>query len=209
MVTLYLDLDGTLIDVRRRHYLAYAHALNKLGIAPLSEGDYWARRRRGAASPELIGDVQDACRRRFLDRWMELVESPAYLRLDTLVPGAKETLASLAACHDLVLVTLRRDRASLMEQLRELGLFEFFSAVHSPSDAVYSKVELMNLASEKVAHDAVVVGDSETDVHTAEELGLVSVCVSGGVRNRRYLEALGPTYVIPSITRLPRVLSVL
>lgn len=208
MATLYLDLDGTLVNVRRRYYFAYADALRELGMTPRSEHDYWACRREGAASADLVGAVDEACRQRFLSRWLARVESPAYLRLDTLVPGTRETLISLLEFNELVLVTLRRERTALMEQLSELTLGKFFSAVYSRDDSleVNSKAELIRLLAKKVARDSVVVGDSEADVQTARALGLVSVCVTNGLRGRRFLERVGPDHLIPSITRLPKVL---
>ena len=209
MVTLYLDLDGTLIDGRRRHYQAYAESVSGLGGAPLAPTTYWARRRRGTSSLALLGHFEDTYRQRFQVEWLARIESPVYLRLDTLIPGTRRALTALATQHDLSLVTLRRDRSSLLEQLSSLGLIDFFSAVHSRGNSLRgrSKASLIRLATPEVDGRSIVVGDSEEDVHAAREIGLACVCVVSGVRNRSYLEKLRPDWIIDSIAQLPPITS--
>lgn len=209
MVTLYIDLDGTLVDVQRRHYQAYAETLRELGLPRLSEHAYWSGRLDGASNIELIGTESEQFQQRFLSRWLQHVESPAYLRLDTLIPAARRTLSTLAQSHELILVTLRRDRNSLIGQMSELALGKFFSAIYNRDDGrgVRSKVEIIRLFAGEVSPTSVVVGDSEADVYTAKVLGLSSVCVTSGVRSRRFLEPLRPDEVITSIARLPSTLT--
>ena len=88
MTILYFDLDGTLIDVRKRHYAAYVDTARELGLTPLSELEFWQERRGGAATEDLIGNVCDSDRERFTDGWRARTDAPSYVRLDTLIPGA-------------------------------------------------------------------------------------------------------------------------
>ena len=208
MSTLYLDLDGTLIDIRLRHYRAYSEAVSSLGGTPLPRRAYWARRRRGSSSPALLGEVEDTYRERFLAQWLVRIESPPYLRLDTLIPGTRRALAALAESYDLTVVTLRRDWGCLIEQLSRLGLMDFVSTVYGrgSSDQANSKANLIRLAGSRADARSIVVGDSEEDIRCARELGLASVCVTSGVRNHRYLASLRPNHIIPSMARLPQLL---
>lgn len=208
MPTLFLDLDGTLVDVQRRHYRAYADTLRELGVTPLTGRHYWTRRRRGARTYDLLSGCRQSQRRRFVEAWLKLIESPEYLRLDTLIPGATAALGCLAERYELVLITLRRDGDSLEEQLQRLGLTQLFSRVHWRKDCTgsSSKAQLIRRVSPGVAAPSLVVGDSEADIEAARELGIQSVCVTTGVRNRSYLEAVGAHHVIRSISRLPELL---
>lgn len=208
MSILYFDLDGTLVDVRKRHYAAYADTMRELGLTPLPEQTYWDARRDGASNADLMGSVDAECQSRFAEKWLERVESPSYVRLDTLIPGARATLAALRESYELVLVTMRQDRASLLEQLDELSLRKFFSAVYSRdgSDEPQSKSKLIRLFGNSVRDDATVIGDSEADVEAARDLGIESVCVTSGVRSRRYLDGLEPDEVVSTIVQLPRIL---
>lgn len=207
MTILYFDLDGTLIDVRKRHYAAYVDTARELGLTPLSEQAFWKERRGGAATEELIGNVRDSDRERFTERWRSRTDAPSYVRLDTLIPGARATLASLRESYELVLVTLREDRKTLIEQLDALSLSKFFTAIYSPNgtDEPASKAKLIQLFGGSDGN-AAVIGDSEADVEAARELGIDSVCVTTGVRSRRYLDELGPDEVLSSIVELPRIL---
>ncbi|MCH7579277.1 MAG: HAD family hydrolase [Chloroflexi bacterium] len=208
MSILYFDLDGTLVDVRKRHYAAYADTMRELGLTPLPEQTYWDARRDGASNADLMGNVDAECQSRFAEKWLERVESPSYVRLDTLIPGARATLAALRESYELVLVTMRQDRASLLEQLDELSLRKFFSAVYSRdgSDEPQSKSKLIRLFGNSVRDGATVIGDSEADVEAARDLGIESVCVTSGVRSRRYLDGLEPDEVVSTIVQLPRIL---
>ncbi len=207
MTILYFDLDGTLIDVRRRHYAAYIDTARELSLTPLSEQEFWKERRGGAATEDLIGHVRDSDRQRFTERWRSRTDAPSYVRLDTLIPGARATLASLRESYELVLVTLREDRKTLLDQLDELSLTKFFTAIYSRDgqDESTSKAKLIQLFGGG-DEDAAVIGDSEADLEAARELGIDSVCVTTGVRSRRYLDELGPDELLGNITELPRIL---
>ncbi len=207
MTILYFDLDGTLIDVRKRHYAAYVDTARELGLTPLSQQAFWQERRGGAATEDLIGSVRESDRKRFTERWRSRTDAPSYIRLDTLIPGARATLAALRKSYELVLVTLREDRETLLDQLDELSLSKFFTAIYSRNgdDEPASKATLIQLFGDH-NEDAAVIGDSEADLEAARELGIDSVCVTTGVRSRRYLDELGPDEVLSSIVELPRIL---
>ena len=203
MATIYFDLDGTLIDVRNRHYAAYADAIRSLGLAPLGEASYWQRRRGGASSAELTED--EAARARFLEGFIERIEQPSYLSMDEIIPGAIEALDALHASYALVLVTLRRHRAALHVQLARLGLAHRFDAVLSPGREGASKASLIRAAL-LPSDGSIVVGDSEADVETARTLRLTAICVTTGVRDRTFLRALAPDLLIDSVMELPMAL---
>lgn len=208
MTRLYFDLDGTLIDVRKRHYAAYAEAAHDLGLTPLSEQDFWDYRRDGAETEDLLGALEEADRERFEERWRELFDEPSYVRLDALIPGARQTLAKLRESYELVLVSLREDREALLDQLEELALRKFFKSVYSPlePDKAASKADLIKRQQDRNGDDVAFVGDSEEDIAAARELGIDAVSVTTGVRGRRYLEARGPDEVISSVRELLRIL---
>ena len=202
MATLYLDLDGTLIDVRRRHHAAYAAAARAVGVEPLAERAAWTRRRAGASAADL---VDPALRGRFRRDWLARIEAPDLLRMDAPLPGAIAALAGLRQSHSLVLVSLRHDRGALERQLGWLGLSEYLSGVHTPTTQAPTKAALIRAAGR--ASDGIVVGDTEADVEAARELGLQSVCVVTGLRSRRFLQELGPDYLLEAFAALPALLS--
>lgn len=202
MATLYLDLDGTLIDVRHRHQAAYAAAARAVGVEPLAERAAWTRRRAGASAADLI---DPALRERFRREWLARIETPDLLRMDTPLPGVIVALAELRRSHSLVLVSLRHDRDALERQLGWLGLSEYLSGMHTPTIEAPTKAALIRAAGP--AADDIVVGDTEADVEAARELGLTSVCVVTGLRSRRLLQELNLDYLLEDVAALPALLS--
>ena len=159
---LYFDLDGTIIDVRKRHYAAYVDTMRELGLTPVTEQAFWEQSRGGASTEDLIGDVRGPDHERFTNRRRERADVPSYVRLDTLIPGARATLSALRTSYELALVTLREDRETLLDQLDELSVSKFFTAIYSPNghDESSSKAKLIQLFGGS-GEDEPIIDDSE------------------------------------------------
>jgi phosphoglycolate phosphatase-like HAD superfamily hydrolase len=121
MTILYFDLDGTLIDVRKRYYDVYADTARELGLTPASEKVFWEQHLSGTAILDLIGDVNDSEQERFLELWLERTDAPSYVRLDTLLPGAQATLASLRKSYEMIEATQRGQKYPLQDVLDRLS----------------------------------------------------------------------------------------
>lgn len=130
--TIYLDLDGTILDVRRRYYAVYTAIALDLGVEPETDYRFWEHRRQGVPTDWLIASMGDSARKEFGRRWLEEIEQDAYLDMDELLPQAFEALTFLRMHYRLILVTMRRERHALMRQLVNLGIYRFFSAIISP-----------------------------------------------------------------------------
>jgi phosphoglycolate phosphatase len=209
-LTVFFDLDGTLVDVRERHYRTYRSALAPLGGRPLDAAAYWRLKRRGAGQAEVLTASRVAPDRReaFLHRFLAEIEAPERLALDRLVPGAKATLGALrAGGHRLVLVSLRRSPAAFAEQVARLGIADLFDRVDADrpaEDGRRAKRVLVQRAG--LPGPAAVVGDTEADVGAALDLGLVPVAVTTGLRNRGFLVAAGAAAVVDRIGEVPAAL---
>jgi len=202
----YLDLDGTLLDIRSKYYALYSSITADLGAQPLSADAFWELKRRAAPPDFILPGLDAAGREEYGRRWLAAIETAAYTRLDTLLPGALEALADLGRRFSLVLATMRHDEAALAVDLRRLGIQRFFSLVvtaagRPPGDT--AKGVLIRERAPLNGSAALLVGDSEADVQAARELGVPSVCVLTGIRDLAYLEALRPDYIIDSVAHLP------
>ena len=147
MTILYFGLDGTIIDMRKRRYAAYLDTMRELGLTPVTEQAFWEQRREGAATEDLVGEVRGPDRERFTKRGRERADVPSYVRLDTLIPGARATLSALRTSYELALVALREDRKTLLHQLDELALDKLLTALYSRDerDPLTSKARLVHL----------------------------------------------------------------
>jgi phosphoglycolate phosphatase-like HAD superfamily hydrolase len=186
-----VDLDGTLLDTRRRHHAVYVEALQALGGDPLSLAAYWRAKRRATPWPRLLGASLDAAR--FLEIWADRIEAADMLALDGLHPGVERALDRLAAAdYRAVLVTARRQAAALDAQLRDLGLDRRFERVVATAGRAKA------LALEAVGRVDAWIGDTEEDVAAARALGVPVTAVTNGIRSPSRLAAAGPDELVRS-----------
>lgn len=207
---MFFDFDGTLVDVRERHYRTYRSAVEALGGRPLGPSAYWLLKRRGTGWAELLAHsrLSPGQHAAFLERFIAQVEAPASLRLDRLFPGVPKLLEARRRRGDrLFLVSLRRSAPAFQAQVAELGIRELFERVcsgHTEADAYVQKASLIQGIG--FGSPAAVVGDTEADLLAARSLRLAPIGVASGMRNRGYLQRLGPQVVVGSVVQLPAAL---
>ncbi len=197
MTPILFDLDGTLIDVSARHYSLYKSAISEQGVEALPPSDYWRHRRDGESTIDLLAATPGVDVERFTAAWMEGIERPDWLALDEPYEGAVEIIEVLGSEYELVLITLRRDRGALMDQLDALQLRSYFTAVicHGP-ELVGGKHLLQGVA--ELTPGGYAVGDTEADIELALETGRQAICRSYGVRSGCFLAGRGAETVIGS-----------
>jgi phosphoglycolate phosphatase len=209
-LTVFFDFDGTLVDVRERHYQTYREATERFGGRPLDGGRYWKLKRRSTPWPAILAESGVATRFHgaFLERFVASVEAPSSLRLDRLYPGVGVVLRSLRERGDhLVLLSLRRSSGSFLQQVHDLGvagLFERICSGHAKPAGHLDKIELIRQVG--FSPPAVVVGDTEADVLAARALGLAAIAVSTGLRSRSYLQRAGADVVLDGVRQVPAAL---
>jgi phosphoglycolate phosphatase len=198
------------VDVRERHYRTYRSAVEALGGRPLGPSAYWLLKRRGTGWAELLARsrLRPGQQGAFLERFLAQVEAPASLRLDRLFPGVPELLDVRRRRGDrLFLVSLRRSAPAFQAQVAELGIRELFERVcfgHTEAAAHVQKARLIRRIG--FGSPAAVVGDTEADILAARALGLAPIGVASGMRNRGYLQRLGPQVVVGRIAQVPAAL---
>jgi phosphoglycolate phosphatase len=202
--TVILDLDGTILDGRLRHYACYQQILEERGFTPLDPESYWRmalervdRRQRLAVSG--AGEIFDD----FVRTWLQRIERPDLLALDRLQSGA---IAKMREWREqgvrLVLATMRRHAERLDEQLAHLGLDELLDHVvvceHRLGGAGKAQQVKSAVADLRPEH-CLWVGDTEFDVEAARALGCPVWVVTEGERTEPYLEALSPDFMSPDL----------
>lgn len=195
---LFLDLDGTALSVRKRHYAAYAGALELPDVrgVPIPESAYWRLREKGEPwaaivkrsrlLPTRYAAYEAAFRRR--------LEAPELLGLDEPVEGLETFLGKVYTKTPIVLVTQRQDGEALERQLVALGLRKYFVEVlfgvpparrrPDPSLRARHKAALVRARYRLLPTEALWIGDTETDVGAARDLGFEVWLVEGGHRTK-------------------------
>ena len=190
---LALDLDGTLIDARRRQLTVLAKALADLELPPVPYDLFWERKRAGEKTVEaLIAlDVEEGEARAAAARWIERIEDEDEFAGDLFLPGVEETLADLAT-RDVrpVVVTARVHPDRARRQFATLGLDRWCDGLHvvEPSRAAEQKA-----ATLRELGAAAYIGDTESDARAASLAQIPFAAVGTGQRSPTFLTTAGLT----------------
>jgi phosphoglycolate phosphatase len=204
------DLDGTLIDVSDRHYKVYHDTVILLNGKPLDKKTYWDYKMDNMSwafileKSQLPSDIEDE----YLDAFKQTIEKLPYLKMDKIIPGARELLESIYNKYDLYLISLRRNDKNLQEEIKYLKLNKYFKKIisgHTDKKDPGFKTDLIRKGLDDYKN-AVIVGDTEVDVISGNTLGITTVAVLSGIRNKKNLDKLKPSYVIDSASELSKVL---
>jgi phosphoglycolate phosphatase len=205
---IFLDLDGPLLDGKKRHYYCYRSILERFEFTPIGIDEYWEKKRAVVNRRVLLSmSGADKIYDDFLAAWLMMIETPDMLALDEVQEGAVDCLRSWKEQGlDLTLVTMRKNKRSLEEQLKSTGLRQFMNTVLASdhADGGVGKADAVrNLFPSKVnTDDALWIGDTEADWEAAKSLGCGVVLLSNGLRNDAYLRSLQGAVVKPSIASL-------
>lgn len=202
MKTIYLDLDGTILDIRHRLCSIYIDSVKELGGRALPVKTYWQSKREHLAEETIakysnIKDIQ-----RYIELRKEKLESPRYLRHDRLIPLALESLTRLKRDSQLKLVTLRKSKDNLYYQLRKLGMESLLDKVLIRGNGNRLKAEMISSDIGFKSSKSAIVGDTERDIFAGKFLNIGTIAVLSGIRSRDKLVSYCPDYIIEDISQL-------
>lgn len=199
---LFLDLDGTLLNVAERYYSIHCLICGKLCLKPMDKAMYWLSKQKRVSEESILRDcglegidASDLTRER-----VSMLESLEYLAQDSLHPGVESALSFLSSKNSLILVTLRKNRENLLRQLRLLKIDGYFENILNP-DALHPTKAKELLVSDFCKSDlstSLLFGDTEADLVAGKKLGCKTVAVTLGMRSKRFLESYNPDYFINS-----------
>jgi phosphoglycolate phosphatase-like HAD superfamily hydrolase len=199
------DLDGPLLDISERYYVAYADLVRNHGLSPMSKALYWKRKRRGVSEGaifRLSGGRKGV--ERYLRRRLAHIETRDALLRDRMWPQVPAILRLLKRECVLILVTFRRRPRALTSQLQRLGIHGSFHRVISVPAVARSrgpaKARRVRAALEALPGHGWFVGDTPTDLQAARILGFRAVAVAFGIREAATLRRYAPDAVL----RTPR-----
>ena len=182
---LLFDLDGTLIDSKRDLVQSVNATLREIGRAELPE-DLVASY-VGSGAPVLIGralggmasaEEQESALKFFLAHYEE-----HKLDYTKEYPGVRETLEQL---RGVPMAVLTNKPANISVRILEgLGLAGFFRAIYGGNSFATKKPDPLgaNTLLKELgipAAESALVGDSEVDVQTARNAGMISAIVNFG-----------------------------
>jgi phosphoglycolate phosphatase len=213
-----IDLDGTLVDSVPDLAYCVDVMMVRLGREPRGEtavrdwvGNGVERLVRRALVGQLDGEPADADFDRAYPVFLDLYAENTSAR-SILYPGVRAGLDWLtAAGYPLGCVTNKA--AQFTEPLlKDLGIYDYFGLVVSGDSLPRKKPDPMPLfhSAEHFGvdpHEALMVGDSVSDVKAARAAGFGIVCVTYGYNHGQDIREASPDAVIDSLSDLQGMLA--
>lgn len=195
-MNLIFDLDGTLINSRLRLYRLFQQLVPE---SNMSHDSYWSFKQEKVSNETILANVFrfDTVRiNRFIADWMNHIEAPEFLALDTNLPGMHEALRRLSKQARLHICTARQHRQPAVDQLDRLGLLSFFDSV-MVTEQSRCKVELIEAVSGLGPQDW-IIGDTGKDIQVGKALGIKTCAVLSGFLSEMSLRPYDPDLILPT-----------
>ena len=208
-----IDVDGTLVDSVPDLAYCVDEMMKQLGLPERGEaavrqwvGNGVERLVKRALLNQLEGEPDDALYHKALPIFRALYAQNTSKR-SHLYAGVEEGLDYLRRSgYRLGCVTNKAGEFTL-PILRDLGIQDFFEVVICGDDTPRKKPDPLPLltAAERMSvrpENAMMLGDSQSDVKAARAAGFQIVCMSYGYNHGEDIRSFGPDAVIDSFTEL-------
>jgi phosphoglycolate phosphatase len=192
------DLDGTLIDTAPDLLDSLNHSLAASDIPAVDEagfrrfvghgGRVMIERAHAARQRSLAVDEHDRLLKLFLDHYT--INIPGKSRP---YPGVVEAIARFENAGYLLAICTNKYQANSLALIEALGLTKHFAAIAGQDTFAFRKPDPRHLV-ETIAmaggdpRNALMVGDSQTDIDTAKAAGIPVVAVDFGYTDRHVRE---------------------
>lgn len=183
---LFIDLDGTILETKERHYKCYRDIIKSNG-KPLNKDIYWQlKRKRVGLDIILKMSKYKYDEKSFLKEWSTKIENINWLKYDRLKPDIGKTLRYFTENDfKVILVTMRQNKANLIEELTRFNIIECFDKIVCCELREGSKYDMVkNIKYD----DAFFIGDTEEDINTAKLLNIKSIAILNGLREKKFLQ---------------------
>ena len=202
-MNLFFDLDGTLLDSKRRLYTLFQDLVSK---STLSVNEYWELKRNKIDHKAILlnkFNYTEIDYINFESKFLEQIESPGYLKLDILFYGVCEMLGILAQKNKIFIITSRQNKENTFVQLKKLDIYKYFENI-LVTERKYEKVELIRKL--QFQNEDFIIGDTDYDILTGKQLGIHTIAVSYGFLNKQKLNEYNPEYIVDNLAEIGIIL---
>lgn len=195
---IFFDLDGTLLDSKLRMYNLFQFLVPESNY---TFEKYWELKHNNNTHKDILLKYFNYTENNvntFTSQWMSLIESPEWIKYDTIFVGVKPFLLDLQQHHnELYIVTHRQSEIVVIEQIEYFGLNNFFSDIlvtrqnNTKQYLIKSKFTLN-------ANDW-IIGDTGNDINAGKELKIKTAAVLSGFMNKENLEKYHPDIILNNV----------
>jgi len=204
-----LDLDGTLLDSRRRHVIVLSDCVNEINYIKSTYNDFddfVSYKSEGNTGLSYLQNKGIPNAKEIFALWIEKIEEKKYLEADILYPNVCESLELLKRHYNLFLLTARTNKVNVIWQLSQLNIDTFFTEIFVVSNI--GNVSGNKYAAIKSLQISYVVGDMEVDYDLAKRVDSIFLPLNCGFRSATFWQqrgekSYGNIYeVLPKITKI-------
>lgn len=196
-----LDLDGTLIDSAKRHWLLMEEVLKK--HCPEQAGSFDATafmqyKADGHSGKQYLKEVlhlDDESSRRIQGYWQAQIEDEKFLETDLLYEDTISFLQQIQQKgYRIAYLTARQNSHGLNNELARLGIAEYAEQVIvvNPTAAKEEKIQATQVLR-MFDPQVILIGDTENEQAVAEAVGIPVYLLHRGFRSRTYWAAKNVT----------------
>ena len=189
---IFIDLDGTLIDPTDRIYGVFK---DLVPICELGKNDYWKLKKNGMSNFSILQKKYNYSNHQiqnFHSKWMLKIEEINWLMKDKLFDGVIDSLKFLSNSSELYLLTNRQNPSLVHLQLKNFGIYFYFSEILVTENLGKSKL-LKKFTLEKKDW---IIGDTVDDINIGKNFNILTASVSSGVTSKNDLIKSNPDLVL-------------
>jgi len=203
---IFIDLDGTILDVSERIYQIYKKILKRYGKKILSKKEYIKLKKEKTSNLEILSKTNaEEVLIEFEKEWLKNIEKKEFLKLDELSEENRKFLLNTKKDFSFILVTLRRNTDNLLYELKSKKISEIFDKVLVDDNGDTKenwKIKYDLIKSYGGYNNAIIVGDTKTEIMAGKKLGLKTVAITSGMTSKDVLEKYKPDYLIKNISEI-------
>jgi phosphoglycolate phosphatase-like HAD superfamily hydrolase len=203
---IFLDLDGTILDNKRKYYRIYTNLLSHGGFLSMEMDAYWDLKRNKISEEDIARHTTTPhFANYYASKRVELIETMDYLVLDSVFDEVYGVLEEWKKTHSIYIVTLRRNRENLNQQLDMFNLYHYYDFVYNMDERKARKEQIIKHEIDDPSN-CMIIGDTGTDVIAGQRLGITTVAVTCGIRSRKLLEEVNPDFIFSDLKGVCEIL---
>lgn len=203
-MTIFFDLDGTLIDCKERLYRLFVDLTQSQKI---SFEEYWQLKRTMFDHDWILSKIfnySDEQLAIFHESWMKLIESKEYLKFNKLFDYTIPLLENVRQ-YQLYIIAARQYEERILDEISTLGIQNYFQGI-LVSNQKRSKDEIIIERGINTQPEDLFIGDTGIDILAGKKLNIRTVGVLSGFRGYESLAKHHPDYIITNISEMNKII---
>lgn len=202
-MNIIFDLDGTLIDASERMYQLFQDIVLQ---STMTKVEYWNKKRGGINHKQLLKEEFPMINfDNFQKRWMSLIETQKYLKMDLCYSDTIKVLERLSLDSVLYLLTARQSEENLVKELEELKIIKYFNQIFVTTSKASKKEILKKVVQDypnKFCSKDFFISDVGKDIALGKSMGFITIAISHGFMTKEKLKEYIPDYIIAELSEL-------